>query len=352
MNTLHVNTGSPYDILIERGMLTSCGAHIKRVSAAKRVMIISDTNVFPLYGGAVSRSLTDNGYSVSSFVFTAGEESKTLNTIQDMYSALADNGFTRKDLIVALGGGVTGDMAGFAAATYLRGIDFVQIPTSLLAQVDSSVGGKTGVDIPQGKNLVGAFWQPILVCIDPETLHTLSDELFADGMAEVIKYGCIKSAALFTQLEQTDAKKEIEDIILQCVTIKRNVVQNDEREKGERILLNFGHTLAHALEKEYGYTALSHGQAVAIGMVMMTQASEQAGLTVLGTAQRIALLCQKYALPISDPTPIESIAKSTYADKKSTGNSISLVLLSEIGVSKTHQIKKEQLQDFLTLINL
>ncbi|HHZ05175.1 MAG TPA: 3-dehydroquinate synthase [Clostridiales bacterium] len=347
MKKLHVATGNPYDIIIDRNLLNSCGTYIKPLTKANRVMVISDSNVFPLYGESIKKSLENTGYQVFTYTFKAGEEQKRLSTINEMYNALADNGFTRKDLIVALGGGVTGDMAGFAAATYLRGIDFVQIPTSLLAQVDSSVGGKTGVDIPQGKNLVGAFWQPILVLIDPNTLSTLSDKLFADGMGEVIKYGCIKSRELFEKLERLNANSIIDDIIYDCVSIKRDVVQNDEREKGQRMLLNFGHTLAHAMEKEHNYSTLTHGEAVAIGMVMMTLASEQNNLTPTGTANRIARLCEKYSLPTADTTPIQKIVRSTSGDKKSAGNAISLIILKDIGCSQTYKIDKKDLLQFI-----
>lgn len=348
MKTIHVATGRPYDILIERGIINNCGTEIRKVSRAKRVMVISDSNVFPIYGNTVVSSLSENGFEVYHYVFEAGEQSKRLDTIYSFYNELANNGFTRSDLIVALGGGVTGDMSGFAAATYLRGIDFVQIPTSLLSQVDSSVGGKTGVDIPQGKNLVGAFWQPILVLIDPNTLNTLSDHFFADGMAEVIKYGCIKNAELFNTLKENNAREIIDDIIYECVKIKRDVVERDECDHGERALLNFGHTLGHAIEKEYSFEGISHGEAVAIGMVMITTASENAGITAKGTANMIAELCTKYNLPTSDKTPIEQIVKSSFSDKKSSGAGISLIVLDKIGESKIHTIDKSNMLEFVS----
>lgn len=348
MKTLQVNTGRPYKIHISRGILNSCGEYINEISGAKRAMIISDSNVFPIYGKAVTDSLEKNGFSVFSFVFKAGEEQKNLSTTGQMYNALITNEFTRKDIIIALGGGVTGDMAGFAAATYLRGIDFVQLPTSLLAQVDSSVGGKTGIDLPFGKNLVGAFWQPCLVLIDPATLSTLPGHFFTDGMGEVIKYGCIESAGLFEQLEKADAEKNIEDIIFRCVSIKRDIVQQDEQESGKRMLLNFGHTFGHALERAHNFSGLSHGSAVAIGMVMMTKCSEKSGLTELGTAGRIEMLCKKYKLPITDNTKNRTIALYCGADKKSIGTAVNLVVLSKIGSSKIFTIEKECLEQFIS----
>lgn len=348
MKTISVATGRPYNILIERGLIKNCGVEIRKVSKAKRVMVISDSNVFPIYGDTVVNSLKANSFDVFSYVFEAGEQSKKLETIYAFYNELVNNGFTRSDLIVALGGGVTGDMSGFAAATYLRGIEFVQIPTSLLSQVDSSVGGKTGVDIPQGKNLVGAFWQPNVVLIDPDTLDTLTDHFFADGMGEVIKYGCIKNEELFKTLEEKDAKEIIDDIIYECVKIKRDVVERDEHDHGERALLNFGHTLGHAIEKEYNFEGISHGQAVAVGMVMMTKASEMAGITPNGTADRIAKLCEKYNLPTTDKTPVENIVKSSFSDKKSSASNISLIVLNKIGDSKIHPVAKSDMLDFVT----
>ena len=347
MRVVKVSTNTPYDIMIERGLIDSVGALIKSVTGVCKVTVITDTNVEKLYAGRVISSLKNEGFDTSLFTFEAGEKSKTLSTVAEMYSHMADFHMSRKDIVVALGGGVTGDMAGFAAATYMRGIDFVQIPTSLLAQVDSSVGGKTGADIPQGKNLVGAFHQPRLVIIDPDTLGTLPEHFVNDGMAEVIKYGCIKDEELFKTLENENALDIIEDIIERCVSIKRDVVDRDEKEKGERMLLNFGHTLGHALEKIYNFEGLSHGQAVAIGMVMITKASERAGLTSAGTAVRIKALCEKYNLPTSDKADIGRIASECASDKKSAAGSVSFVLLSEIGSSFT---RKTPLSDVLSFI--
>lgn len=348
MRTLKVETGRPYDIIIKNGIIDNCGEFIKKVSNAMRVAVISDTNVFPIYGEKVVNSLKNSGYQVYSFTFEAGEKSKNLTTISKMYDFLAENHITRTDLIVALGGGVTGDMAGFTAASYLRGIDFVQIPTSLLAQVDSSVGGKTGVDIGAGKNLVGAFWQPVLVLIDSNTLNTLPQYYFEDGMAEVIKYGCIKDKSLFDKLEKVNASDCIDDIIYNCVAIKKDVVSRDEREKGERALLNFGHTLGHALEKINNFTDLSHGQAVAIGMCMITKASEKAGLTEKGSAKRIENLCKKYNLPTYSEISKTEIAKAASSDKKTNGSSIKLALLKEIGESYLEKIEISEIEDFIS----
>ena len=348
MKTVKVSTGRPYDILIERGLINKCGELVRSVTKAQKAVVVTDTNVVKLYGDKVVSSLKEAGFETELFVFEAGEQSKTLDTIAKMYDCFSNFRMSRKDIVVALGGGVTGDMAGFAAASYMRGIEFVQIPTSLLAQVDSSVGGKTGVDIPQGKNLVGAFWQPNMVIIDPDTLSTLPELFINDGMAEVIKYGCIMDKELFATLENHNAMDIIEDIIHTCVSIKRDVVNADERESGMRMLLNFGHTLGHSLEKIYNFNGLSHGQAVAIGMVMITKATDKAGITVQGTADKIIKLCQKYNLPTEDTASVAEIAKFCGSDKKAGGDSVSLVLLKEIGSSFTQKTKLDQLESFIS----
>lgn len=345
---LTVQTAKPYSILLERGLLAQTGKHcLPLFSTGTRAMVISDSNVFPLYGETVMDSLRRAGYEVHSCVFPAGEQSKLLSTVETFYRALGENGFTRSDFIVALGGGVTGDMAGFAAATFLRGIDFVQIPTTLLAQVDSSVGGKTGVDLPFGKNLVGAFHQPRLVLIDPDTLSTLPPHFFADGMGEVIKYGCIRRPALFKYLMEEDAREHLEEVIYECVDCKRQVVEADALDKGERMILNFGHTLGHALEKLHGFSGLSHGEAVGIGMVLIAKAGERAGLTAPGTSEKIAALLEKYHLPTKTDWSMEQIVGATALDKKSAGKNLRLILLHEIGDAYIYTLPREILQEFL-----
>lgn len=346
---LTVHTAKPYLIRLERGLLAHTGENcLSLFPAGTRAMVISDSNVFSLYGETVMESLRQAGYEVFSCVFPAGEQSKLLSTVESFYRALAEEGFTRSDFIVALGGGVTGDMAGFAAATFLRGIDFVQIPTTLLAQVDSSVGGKTGVDLPFGKNLVGAFHQPRLVLIDPDTLSTLPSHFFSDGMGEVIKYGCIRCPSLFERLLHENIQEHLEEVIYECVDCKRQIVEADALDKGERMLLNFGHTLGHALEKLHGFSGLSHGEAVGIGMVLISKAGERAGLTAPGTSEKIAVLLKKYHLPTQTDWGIEQIAGATALDKKSTGNNLRLILLRDIGDAYIYTIPAADLQMFLS----
>ena len=348
MKTVHVSTGKPYDIHIERGIIDRAGEYAKALSKAQKVTLITDTNIAPHYQWRVLNSLSAQGFETKTHIFHAGEESKHLGTIAEIYKTLADFHMTRRDIIIALGGGVCGDMAGFAAASYLRGIDFIQIPTSLLAQVDSSVGGKTGVDLPQGKNLVGAFHQPLAVLIDPDTLNTLPDKFITDGMGEIIKYGCIKDAAFFEFLEKENALRHLEDVIETCVSIKRDVVSRDEKEAGERMLLNFGHTLGHAIEKLWGFTGITHGMAVAVGMVLMARAGEKNGVTEPGTDDRIAALCEKYHLPVTDKSTFAQMAEAAKGDKKTTGGSINLVLLKKIGESIILNLPLDELEHFIT----
>lgn len=336
-----------YDILIGEGLLDRAGEELAARHGKCRAVIVSDDRVAGLYADRVLSSLARAGFEASLVTFPAGEEQKRLSTVAGFYAAFAKAGLTRGDLAVALGGGVTGDMCGFAAATYLRGIEFMQIPTSLLAQVDSSVGGKTGVDLDEGKNLVGAFWQPLLVLCDPAVLSTLTDGFFADGMAEAIKAGCIRDSALFSRMEREDARAFLPEMIGRCIDIKRRVVEKDERESGERMLLNFGHTVGHAIERIREYRGIGHGEAVAIGMVAAAKAGEAAGLTAPGTAGRIAAVCGKYGLPVSPPYSPEQLAAACMTDKKRAGQSVNFVLLRGIGESFIHPVGMDEIADFL-----
>lgn len=346
MKTLRVNAGKGYDILIDKGIIKNSGEYIRNLSNAKKICLISDSNVYPIYGETVQASLNSSGYSTYTYVFEAGEASKTTSTVISMVEFMAENELTRGDLVVALGGGVTGDMAGFAAAVYLRGIDFVQIPTSLLAQVDSSVGGKTAVDLPRGKNLCGAFHQPILVLIDTDTLDTLPPHYFSDGLAEAIKMGCIKSESLFYKIENGNVHSIIDEIIYECDMLKAGVVERDEKEHGERALLNFGHTAGHAIEKLHNFTTISHGEAVGIGMVLISKAGEQNGITKPGTAERIEKVLIKNNLMTEDSHALPDIISAMNADKKRTGDSINFTLIRAIGDSYNQKIKYEDIPKF------
>ena len=341
-----------YWIKIAAGLLAAAGDEIRRVlPQTEKIAVITDSNVAPLYGERLRKSLEMAGFSVTVWEFPAGEESKNLAVLGRLYEGLAAAGLTRSDAIVALGGGVTGDMAGLAAATYLRGIAFIQIPTSLLAAVDSSVGGKVAVDLPQGKNLVGAFYQPKLVLIDPELLYTLPPRFLHDGLAEVIKYGCIRDTGLFTRLEQLPGDAALlaqaEEIIAACCTIKARIVAQDEFDTGERMLLNFGHTLEHAVEKAFHYDTYSHGEAVGLGMVLLTSQAEKLGLTDPGTAAKIAALLQKFSLPVEITLPREEFIKTIALDKKKRGSQLTLVLIKDIGEGYLHTIENRDLPNYL-----
>lgn len=338
-----VSDKSLSEIYIENGLLSKVGELTKTVLKGKKIALISDTNVYPLYGDNIKTQLENEGYKVFTYIFKAGEASKNTSELIKIVEFMAENELTREDGAVALGGGVCGDMVGFAASVFLRGIKFVQIPTSLLAQVDSSVGGKTAVDLPQGKNLCGAFHQPSLVIIDPDVLKTLSPHFFSDGMGEVIKYGCIKSASLFEKLESGNVKDNLTEIITECVSIKRQVVENDEKEHGERALLNFGHTCGHAIEKLWNFETVSHGEAVAIGMVMITRAGENLGITEKGTTDRLIKVLEKNGLKISDTHTDKEIISAMNGDKKRTGTGIKFVMINKIGSSFINPIKYEDI---------
>ena len=324
-----------YSIYIESGILDKAEQYISQVFQGKRIMIISDDHVFPLYGQELIHALPS--FECSSLVLPHGETTKSFRSLPLIYTAMLENQITRSDLVVALGGGVIGDLAGFAASSFLRGVKLVQIPTSLLAQVDSSVGGKVAVDLPQGKNLVGAFYHPRLVLIDPNVLDTLPERYITDGMGEVIKYGCIRDAALFETLGAhhsfEDLKEQLTSIIYRCVDIKRAVVENDQFDTGERMLLNFGHTLAHTIEQYYHYERESHGEAVAIGMYQITRLSEEAGLTAPGEAERIYRVLNTYGLPYECGLPVTDLINAIKLDKKNLDGHLNIVLLHSIGDS-------------------
>ena len=324
MKTVTVAASKQYDILIGSGLLGSIGKEVQKLGKAQKVCIVSDSNVFPLFGDAVKCTLLDAGFAVCDFVFPAGEESKNAATYLELLNLLAENSLTRDDLILALGGGVVGDLAGFAAATYLRGIRFVQVPTTLLAAVDSSVGGKTAIDLPAGKNLVGAFCQPSLVICDTDSLNTLPEKIFRDGCAEVIKYAVLYDPELFALLEDTGLDFNREEVIARCVSWKRDVVVQDEFDTGLRMKLNLGHTIGHSIEKCSQF-AVSHGAAVAIGMAIMARG------TACPDAGRILKLLEDFGLPTSCDYPAEELLEVTLSDKKRSGNGVNLIVPRAIG---------------------
>lgn len=347
MRTLRVNLpGREYDIKIENGCLDSVGELISEVKSACRVAIVTDSNVEPLYLERVKTSLENSGYMVTSVTVPAGEQSKAMDTLPVLFEKMLDFGLTRTDLIVALGGGVVGDLTGFCAATLLRGIPFIQIPTTLLAQVDSSVGGKVAVNLPQGKNLMGAFYQPKMVIIDPDCLDTLSDRIFSDGMAEVIKYGAILDEDLFELLKNAGSrdglKPQIEEVIYRCCDLKRIVVEEDENDLGGRMILNFGHTFGHAIEKQYNFSTYTHGEGVAAGMCMAAELGEKKGITPEGTKIRMIEILEAYNLPTRVELDPEALRGAVKVDKKGDGNSISVILLEKMGKAVICKVDKNE----------
>lgn len=346
MRTITVGASKTYDVKIGGALLGSLGREAAALSKGRTVCVVSDDTVFGLYGPAACQSLEDAGFAVHTWVFPHGEQSKCGESFLALLGFLASSGLTRSDLLVALGGGVTGDLTGFAAACYLRGVQYIQVPTSLLAMVDSSVGGKTAIDLPQGKNLCGAFWQPALVLCDVDLLATLPEEIFRDGCAEVIKYGVLGSRSLFEQLKAAHVREQAEDVVAQCIEMKRRVVEDDEFDTGSRQLLNLGHTLGHAVERNSGFT-LSHGQCVAIGMAMMARAAEQKGFCSGETRDEIVALLEQYGLPTATDQSPEEICRAALGDKKRRGSAITLVVPEEIGQCKLHKIPVEELQSWI-----
>lgn len=346
MKRIRVNASKEYDVVIKRGAIDNIGAFAAEAGLSGRACIISDSNVAPIYMERVKSSLLKEGFSVSQYVFQAGETSKNAQTFIDILNFLAKEHFTRNDTLFALGGGVTGDLTGFCAATYMRGINFVQIPTSLLAAVDSSVGGKTAIDLEYGKNLAGAFYQPRLVVFDPDVLETLPPLFFADGMAEVIKYAMIRRRGI-DELILGDTKKNIEEIISRCIEIKSEIVCEDEFEGGIRRILNFGHTAGHAIEKAADFT-LSHGNCVAIGMYIVTKAWEKRGLCRKGTCDMLLKMLEKFSLPVScdfSPTELANVAR---ADKKAEAEAINLVVPLSLGECDVTKVSMNELLDIFT----
>lgn len=345
MRKITVNASKTYDVIIERGAIDKIGEYAKRVGIKGMACIISDSNVAPIYMDRVKKSLEGAGMEVCQYVFPAGEASKNAETFIDILNFLAENRISRKDTLFALGGGVTGDLTGFCAATYMRGIKFVQIPTSLLACVDSSVGGKTGIDLKSGKNLAGAFYQPEVVVFDPDVLDTLPDEYFADGMAEVIKYAVIRGEGIDELiLEGTD--KNLEEIIARCISIKRDVVNEDEFEGGVRKILNFGHTAGHAIEAEADFS-LSHGKCVAVGMYIVTNAWEKRGLCKAGTCDILVKMLGLFGLGTKCVYSPETLCERAKNDKKASGNCVDLVVPDKMG--ECH-VEKITLDEFLAVL--
>ena len=347
MRKIDIPAGNPYEVWIERGLLRDAGMAVRSVCPkARKAFILTDDRVDVLYGGRAWESLTAAGFDVTGLTFPHGEGNKTVETWHRTLDAMCAARMTRSDVLVALGGGVVGDLGGFAAACYQRGIDYVQIPTTLLAMVDSSVGGKTAVDLAGGKNQVGAFYQPRIVICDPDTLDTLPEEEYSAGCAEIIKYGMIGSADFFRSLAETPVRDQFEQVISTCVEMKREYVLQDERDLGLRMMLNFGHTFGHACEACSGFSIL-HGQGVAIGMCVMARAAAAKGILSAEDRDALIALIRQYDLPTEPAWPADEMAEVCLSDKKTTGGSIRIVVPERIGKCSIETIPTEQLIDWL-----
>ena len=345
MRTVPIRTSRSYDVRIGSGLLKDAGRLLLEVQPQCTVVLVSDDTVDRLYGDITADSFLKAGYAVERFSFPAGEQSKNIDTLSNLLEFMGGKRITRTDCIAALGGGVTGDLAGFAAAVYLRGIRYVQLPTTLLSAVDSSVGGKTAIDLAAGKNLAGAFYQPSLVLCDTDTLATLPDEVFRDGLSECIKYGVIWDAELFHRFSKPFTSEGLEEIIARCVLIKGEVVREDEFEVGIRRLLNFGHTAGHAVEKSSAFT-IPHGHAVAIGMAIIARTAYKRGLCTKQCRDDILSMIEHSGLPSHSPYPAQALHAAALADKKRRGGSIALIVPREIGTCEVLELPVEELLSF------
>jgi len=341
-----VGGGKGYDVTVERGSLNRCGELLAPLFPGSKIAVITDTNVARVYLEDVQSSLEQAGFETCSYAFAAGEKSKNLSTLSNILEFLADSGLTRTDAIVALGGGVVGDIAGFAAGCYLRGIKYAQIPTTLLAFVDSAVGGKTAVDLRAGKNLAGLFNPPSAVVADPGCLDTLSDEILSDGAAEAVKTGILDGEVLFSLVEKGEIRQNAEKIIELCILYKAKIVGMDEFERGLRKLLNLGHTVGHAIEKLSGYK-IPHGQSVAMGIGVITRAAVRLGMCPHSDCARIISALSACGLPTETFYGASELAGASLADKKRSGSTITLVMPRAIGNCELLDIPVSDLQGII-----
>jgi len=341
------NSGKLYNVYVGNGIVIS--DKIKEVYDGNKITVITDENVNNIYGKNFRKILEDAGFDIFFIVIKAGEENKNLDTVADIYKQLAMKNFTRSDLIIALGGGIVGDVSGFVAATYMRGVEFINIPTTLLSQVDSCIGGKTGVNTEYGKNMVGTFYNPISVIVDVNFLKSLTKELISDGLAEIIKYGLIYDLELFKLLENHSLStifEELEDIVYKSLLIKKYYVTKDAYDNGIRMILNFGHTYGHIIENYFNYKLYTHGQAVAMGMSYITKISEENGFTKIGTLARIKEVLKKYELPFEMPDMcLDEIPHMLSHDKKNRAGELNYIMLKEIGSAEI--VKKDLAEEII-----
>ncbi len=346
MKSVRVKTSCEYDVNIGAGLIQNTGTMMAQVFKPNTVALLTDENVAQRYLKTVEQSLLEAGYTVHSLVLRSGEGTKSLQALESILDFLCEKELTRSDVVAALGGGVIGDAAGFAASVYLRGIPYVQIPTTFLASIDSSVGGKTAVNLHAGKNLAGTFWQPKLVVCDTDTLHSLPKAVYAEGVAEAIKYGMIGKKELFTQLKNGLREDEVEGVIAQCVTMKAEIVGEDEFDEGQRQLLNFGHTVGHAIEACSGLE-IHHGVAVGIGMVIASRAAWKRGFSTQDCTPALREALRNNDLPDSCGFSASELAHAAMGDKKRRGGNITLILPKYVGLCERVSIPVSELQQFI-----
>ncbi len=346
MTTIHVAASREYDVLVEPGLLEALGRLAAERVPAGRAAVISDDTVYPLYGQRAEASLQSAGFQTEHFVFPHGERQKSLATYGQILNFLCDRRFTRGDIIVALGGGVVGDLAGFAAATYQRGVPYIQVPTTLLSMVDSSVGGKTAIDLDSGKNQAGCFYQPAMVLCDPTLLETLPEAEYRAGCAEVIKTAALFSPALFEALEKTPVRAQWETVIARCVAFKRDIVEGDEFDRGQRALLNLGHTVGHAVEACSDFSIL-HGEGVAIGMAVIARAAAAKGVCAQSVPERMLSILKQYGLPTEAPYPLAELVRAMESDKKRMGGVTNFVVPEAIGRCRVEPVPAGEIPGWL-----
>ena len=347
MKTVKVTASKEYDILIAEGLMENAGEHIRKVSSkSEKAAVITDDSVAPLYAQKLEKSLEEAGFEVCRFTLPHGESSKNAENYIKILNFLAESQITRTDIVVALGGGVVGDISGFAAATFLRGVEYFQIPTTLLAMVDSSVGGKTAIDLETGKNLAGAFCQPSLVLCDLSALETLPEEFFTDGCAEVLKYGVLGDRELFDHLVENGRGFDREYVVTRCVEMKRDYVCEDEFDTGIRRQLNLGHTVGHAIEKCSNF-AISHGSAVAIGMTIIAKTSAERGICSAECALEIEKGLKILGLPTETSFTAEELLPAMLSDKKRTGGTVSFIVPKTVGKCEVYPIPVSEISDFV-----
>ncbi len=346
MNTIHVDTSKKYDVIIGGDLLDRAGEYISTVTKPAKALIITDDNVAPLYLDRLEVSLKEKDFETEHFVIPHGEASKNAENLIKILNFAAEKRLTRTDIFIALGGGVVGDLAGFAAAVYLRGVKLVQIPTTLLAAVDSSVGGKTAIDLDAGKNLAGVFYQPSLVLCDYTTIETLTDEVFTDGVGEVIKYAQLGNTELFAHLAESGKSFDREYVITECVKMKRDIVCADEYDTGRRMTLNLGHTVGHAIEASSGYI-ISHGKCVAAGMAIITLAAVRNGLCEKETYEKIIDILEKFGLPTQTEFDFDTLYKIMTADKKIMDGGITLTVPTKLGECILRKMPLDEFKKFI-----